>query len=73
MYMYVYKLNELVAVIDVGNADSTLLLCGAIHGVLLDPGFKVPSPLAKAAQETATALTTTLSQLLTSSVHLQGG
>ena len=37
-------------------ADQTLLLHGAICSVLVDPGFKVPSPLAKAARETATAL-----------------
>ena len=37
-------------------ADPTLLLHGAIYSVLVDPGFKVPSPSAKAARETATTL-----------------
>ena len=37
-------------------ADPTLLLHGAIYSVLVDPGLKVPSPSAKAARETATAL-----------------
>lgn len=37
--------------------DSTLQLHGAIVSVLKDPGFKVPSSLAEAARETATALT----------------
>ena len=55
MYMYAY---DLLPFVDVATVDSTLLLCGAIHGVLHDPGFTVPPPLAKAAQETASALMT---------------
>ena len=38
--------------------DPSELLHGAIQSILLDPGFKVPSPLAAAAHETAATLTT---------------